>query len=123
MRFTLLVLTPPDVGTSPRHALAFAKTALAAGHELACVFFYDQGASTALAGTEGAQDELNIRQSWSDLGAAHDLRLLACVSSASRFGVTADGSTDSLREGFQIGSLGDLMECSVRSERLLTFGG
>lgn len=123
MRFTLLVLTPPDAGASPRHALAFARTALHAGHELACVFFYDQGATTALAGTEGSQDELDIRDDWSELAANHELKLVACVSSAARFGVASEGSGERLREGFEIGSLGDLMECSASSERLLTFGG
>ena len=123
MRFTLLVLTPPDAGASPRHALGFARAALEAGHELACVFFFDAGVQTALAGTEAPQDEEDIRCAWEAPAADHDVRLHACVASAARFGLGESHDSARLRPGFEISGLGELMEASRHSERLLTFGG
>ena len=55
MRYTLLILSPPDHGYSNGHALDFARSLLESGHELACVFFYDAGVLTGLATAEAPQ--------------------------------------------------------------------
>lgn len=121
MRFTLLVLTPPDGGASARHALAFARAVLAQGHQLACVFFFDAGVLTALAGARAPADEEDLRAGWQALRRETGTPLLACVASAERFGVQA------CREGadaaFAIAGLGELIEAGNRSDRLLTFRG
>src|SRR6187431_2077024 len=43
MRFALLVLDAPLAGPAGRSALAFARAARAAGHELALAFFHGEG--------------------------------------------------------------------------------
>ena len=123
MRYTLLVLTPPDSGASARHALGFARAAVEAGHELACVFFFDAGVLTALTGAEAAQDEFDLRDAWSAFASETSCPLLACVASAARFGLGEDPSGDRLRSGFSIAGLGELVDASSRSDRLLTFAG
>ena len=87
MQYTLLVLSPPDSGSSCRHALEFAKAACAAGHEIACVFFYDAGVLTALTATESSADEEDLRGNWQAFAQDTGTRLIACVASALRFGL------------------------------------
>lgn len=117
MRYALLVLTPPDTGASARHALEFAQAALDAGHEILCTFFFDSGVLTAAEG-KVAQDEEDLRAGWSSLQQDHALKLVACVASAQRFGVTlSEGSP------FEIAGLGELIEASGQADRVLTFRG
>ena len=123
MRYTLLVLTPPDAGSSPYHALAFARALVDAGHELACVFFFNEGVLTALSNTEGAQDENDLRAGWSSLAESNDIELHACVASAARFGVSQRGETDRLQAGFVVSGLGELVEATGTSDRVMTFAG
>jgi tRNA 2-thiouridine synthesizing protein D len=122
MRFTLLVLSPPDLGVSNGHALDFARAALEAGHELACVFFQDAGVLTGGRGYEPPQAERDLRTAWSDLGERHGTPLVLCSASALRYGVATDAGGAALREGFSIHGLGDLIEANASSDRLLTFG-
>lgn len=120
MRYTLLVLSPPDVGASARHALGFAQALIGTGHELCCVFFYEQGVLNALRGTEAPQDELDVASAWETLAREHGIPLFACVASAARYGV---GGAERLREGFSIAGLGELIDAGSRSDRLLNFAG
>lgn len=122
MRYTLLVLSPPDYGYSNGHALDFARSVLASGHELACVFFYDAGVLTGLATAEAPQDERDLRAEWSALTEQTDARLVLCVASAARFGLGETPAPGALCSGFHIAGLGDLAEARGTSDRLLTFG-
>ena len=121
MRYTLLVLTPPDLGSSARHAAGFCEALLSAGHEVDCVFFFDAGVLTLRGDCEAQQDERDLRADWSTLQTRHDLQLFACVASAARFGVSADAGAGA--PSFTIAGLGELVEASERSDRLLTFRG
>lgn len=122
MRFSLLVLSPPDSGAANGHALAFARALVEAGHSLQCAFFHDSGALTALDGCEAPQAEPDLRAGWQMLAREHGAPLVACVASAARFGIGADPATARLLPGFVIGGLGELIEASTHSDRLLTFG-
>lgn len=121
MRFTLLVLTPPDAGSGARHALGFAEAVLSAGHELACVFFFDAGALTALTEPRAPGDERDLRAGWAALHREAGTPLLACIASAERFGV--DASCTGADAPFTLAGLGDLIDAAGRSDRLLTFSG
>lgn len=125
MQYTLLILSPPDLGNSALHALRFAESAINAGHSLRCVFFYDAGALTALSHCEAASDELDIRSAWSDLAMSAGITLSACVASAARYGIgdgSDSGKLDRLLPGFEIAGLGELVTASAESDRLMTFG-
>ena len=129
MLVALLVLSPPDTGDAHRHAIGFAEAVLHGGHELSCVFFQDAGVLTALSGCETPQDEPDLRARWQALAREHGVSLFACVASAARFGVSGpgarsqdgDGGTSRLLPGFTVGGLGELIDASRRSDRLLTF--
>ena len=123
MRFALLVLSPPDLGSGNRHALGFARAALDGGHDIACAFFQDAGVLTALDGCEAPQDEPDLRAGWQALARDRSLALFACVASAARFGLSPDSDGGNrVLTGFRIGGLGELVDASQRSDRLLTFG-
>jgi len=121
MRYTLLVLTPPDAGASARHALHFARAAIDAGHALQCVFFFDAGVLTALPGCDAPADEEDLRVGWRELHREHRTPLLACVASAERFGVAHACNGD--EAAFSVAGLGELIQASRDSDRLLTFRG
>ncbi|EAQ97926.1 sulfurtransferase complex subunit TusD [Congregibacter litoralis] len=123
MRYALLVLSPPDSGSSSRQALEFAKALGRAKHNVASVFFFDAGALTALTACESSADEEDLRKEWQALGEDGGIPLFACVASAQRFGV---GDGRNLEErclpGFAIAGLGELIEASSIADRLMTFG-
>jgi len=121
MRYTLLVLSPPDSGPANYHALRFAQTLVARGHELACVFFHDAGVLTALDHAEAPQDEIDLRRAWQGLAIDRATPLFACVASAARHGVHLDEDRSSCGAGFRIGGLGELAEATRSSDRVLTF--
>lgn len=122
MRYTLLVLSPPHSGSSARHALEFAKAVCHAGHDIACVFFYDAGVLTALSHCESPDDEDDLRSGWQSFAQSTGTRLVACVASAVRFGI-GEGQTlaDRCLPEFTIAGLGELIESSSESQRFLTF--
>jgi len=122
MRYTLLVLSSPDSGSSGRHALEFAKAAHRAEHDIACVFFYDAGALTALTLCEPSADEYDVRGGWQLFAQQTATPLVACVASALRFGV-GDGQAvqDRCLPEFLIAGLGELIEASSQSHRFMTF--
>jgi tRNA 2-thiouridine synthesizing protein D len=121
MRFTLLVLSAPDLGAANRHALRFARAALDADHELACVFFQDSGVLTALQDCEAPQAEEDLRTSWQHLARDTEAPLAVCSASAARFGVADGGGVDHMRDGFALRGLGDLVLAQGQSDRVLTF--
>lgn len=121
MRYALLVLSPPDTGHSNRHALGFARALLATGHTLDCVFFFDTGALTALAGTEAPQDEDDLRSHWQALAAEAGTTFQVCVASAARFGLGEGANSERLLPGFAIAGLGALAEAQVTADRVLSF--
>lgn len=122
MRYTLLVLSSPDSGSSARHALEFAKAVRLAKHDVACVFFYDAGVLTALSQSEPASDEYNVRLGWQEFAQQTETRLIACVASALRFGI-GDGQAlrDRCLPEFSIAGLGELVEARSASHRFMTF--
>jgi tRNA 2-thiouridine synthesizing protein D len=122
MRFVLLVLSPPDLGSSARHALKFAEALAGSEHSISCVFFFDAGVLTAAAAPQAAQDEDDLRRRWSALARERSVKLVACVASAQRFGVSAE---DAAAEGspFDIAGLGELIEATSSADRVVSFRG
>ena len=130
MIFSLLVQESPVGHESSQAALRFASTLLAEGHTLFRVFFFRDGVlnATRLNCTPGGEADLPLQ--WQQLAKLHGVDMVACVSSALRRGIVdaseasrhqRDGS--SLREGFDMSGLGQLVEACIRSDRILSFGG
>ena len=115
MRIDLLVQGAPLTTGAPERALKFARAAIAAGHRIRRIFFYNDAVDIA---NRFAADERRIRADLAQLAIEGDFELAVCVTAAGRRGVVAD---DSLAEGFTIVGLGQLVETIEESDRLVSF--
>lgn len=130
MIFAILVQGSPGGAASSLAAYRFAETVLAGGHSIARVFFYGAGAAHASAFLVPPAGAADLPRLWQTLAAQHNIELLACIGSALRCGVLDereaarhDLPTASMREGFELAGLGQLVDATLRGDRLISFGG
>ncbi|MEP0202580.1 MAG: sulfurtransferase complex subunit TusD [Halioglobus sp.] len=130
MIYSLLVLASPTAGQTNRTAAGFAAELYSRGHTLHRVFFMDAGVDTALATPVAPQDEINPQALWIALAKQFDVELVACISSALKRGVLDELEATryekvaaTLHPNFELGGLGQLVDASAHSDRLITFGG
>ncbi|MDH3878385.1 MAG: sulfurtransferase complex subunit TusD [Desulfobacterales bacterium] len=131
MKFSILVNEGPYTHQASDTALHFTKAALAKGHKVSRVFFYNDGVNVGSRLTVPPQDDRNVQKAWSELAEAHKLDLVVCVAAAQRRGILdeseakrhgkGEGSAN-LAPGFRISGLGQLIEMGVESDRLVVFG-
>lgn len=76
------------------------------------------------------QDEINPTQQWADLAGNQGIELILCVSSALKRGLLDaseaqryEKEAETVHPSFHISGLGQLIDASVTSDRLMTFGG
>ncbi len=118
MKFGILVNEGPYQHQASDSAYLFVVAALAKGHEIYRVFFYNDGVNNANKLTEPPQDDRNITQRWSKLAADHGIDLVVCVAAALRRGIR----DEILAPGFRISGLGQLVEAGIEADRLVVFG-
>ena len=118
MKFGLLVNEGPYTHQAPDTAYLFAKAALAKGHEIYRVFFYNDGVNNATKLTEPPQDDRHIVNRWTKLAEEHGIDLVVCVAAALRRGIR----DENLAKGFRISGLGQLVETGIQTDRLVVFG-
>lgn len=130
MRFTLVVHSAPYQSASAGTALRFARAVLDAGHQIHRVFFYREGVHNASALASPPRDEQNLPQEWRALAKEHDLDLVVCIAAAVRRGILDkeeakryEKRAGNLAKRFELSGLGQLIEASVVSDRVVTFGG
>jgi tRNA 2-thiouridine synthesizing protein D len=128
--FALLVHGGPGGVASSLAALRFAETLLAEGHAISRVFFQGDGAAHGNAMLVTPPTETDLPARWQSLARQHGVELLACVGSATRRGVLDAREAarhglpaSSLREGFELAGLGQLVDAALRCDRLVSFGG
>ena len=128
MILALLVQGDPAVARSSRAAIDFAEGAVAAGHGILRVFFYGEGVhhGDARTGTDPRAD--GIARRWQRLARGSGTELVCCVGSAARRGIRdrreAGGAGEpNLLEGFELSGLGQLVDATLRADRLVVFGG
>ena len=129
MKLTIQVNEGPYQRQASDSAYLFTKAALEKGHEIFRVFFYHDGVNNGTRLTTPPQDDRNVVQRWSDLGAEHNLDLVVCVAAAQRRGIVDDGEAQrnkkdatNIAPGFRISGLGQLVEGGIQSDRLVVFG-
>ena len=128
MKFSLLILGSPYSDQSVSTALRFANAALESGHSIYRVFFYHDGVQCGNTLITPPQDENNLPEQWGELAKANDIDMVVCIASALRRGVLDDNEAErhektrgNLAEGFDISGLGQLVEASILSDRVITF--
>ena len=129
MQFSLLILGSPYSSQSVSTALRFAHAAVNAKHNLYRIFFYHDAVNCANTLITPPQDDINIPEQWQTLAHDHNIDLVVCIASALKRGVLDATEADryeqpghNLTAGFEISGLGQLVDASIHSDRVITFG-
>jgi tRNA 2-thiouridine synthesizing protein D len=127
--FALMVLGAPASSQAPQTALAFARAALAGGHRVARVFFFQDGVRCADRWTVPAPGQTAVSDAWGELAREHGIDLVACVASAVKRGVLNDGerlryglAAANLHPAFDISGLGQWIDACAIADRVVVFG-
>lgn len=129
MKFAIALFAAPQLPAS-RRALRFAEAALAGGHEIVRLFFYQDAVYNAANTLVTPQDELDLPAAWSQFIQQHGLDAVVCISAALRRGVldseeAARYGRDaaSLGQAWALSGLGQLHDAIQDADRLICFGG
>jgi tRNA 2-thiouridine synthesizing protein D len=128
--YSLLVLSSPVSGHGSRHAAQFARCLISRGHTIHRIFFLDSAVEAASEVRVLPQDETDVSVQWIQLAEQHAVELIICVSSALKYGMLNqeeakrhDRGSATVHPAFTISGLGQLIDASAHSDRLVTFGG
>lgn len=129
MKFSILVLGSPYSNQSVTTALRFAKAVVASEHSLYRVFFYHDAVQCGNALVTPPQDDIDIPAQWQQIVASVDTELVICIASALKRGVLDateaeryEKSASNLADGFIISGLGQMVDATIHSDRVITFG-
>lgn len=129
MKFAIALFSPPHAPAS-RRALRFAQAALADGHQIVRLFFYQDGVHSASSTVVCAQDELDIPCEWREFVQAQQLDGVVCIAAALRRGVLNQQEAErysrqaaNLDASWELSGLGQLHEAAQLADRLVCFGG
>jgi len=118
MKLAILVNEGPFTHQASDSAYRFTEAAIARGHEVARVFFYNDGVFNANRLSEPQSDDRNLVALWAKLGQDNGIDLVVCVAAALRRGI----KEEILQQGFRISGLGQLVEAGIQNDRLVVFG-
>ncbi len=118
MKFAIMIKQGPFTHQASDTAYHFTVAALAKGHEIYRVFFYNDGVYNSNKLSEPQTDDRNLVSLWSELAAEHKLDLVVCIAAALRRGM----KEEILADGFRISGLGQLVEAGIQADRTIVFG-
>ena len=128
MKFSLVIHGAPWSSPSALTALRFAETAIASGHDIYRLFFYQDGACNGSACCVSPQDEIDIPARWQALVEEHGIDAVVCAASALKRGILDpseaaryDKDGHNLRPGFTVSGLGQLIDAAQQSDRVISF--
>lgn len=129
MKFAIALFSAPQAPSS-RRALRFVEAALAGGHEIVRLFFYQDGVHNAVESVVVPQDEQDTAAQWRALISQHRLDAVVCIAAALRRGVLDQGEAEryqrtaaSVAAPWELSGLGQLHEAAQQADRLVCFGG
>ena len=129
MKFALAVYGAPANSQAPQSALHFARAIVSQGHEIARLFFYQDGVNTTTAIAQPPQDESNLPEEWQKFVQAHNLDAVVCIAAALRRGVVDQNEAVrydlpgyNLRDVYELSGLGQLLDGALMADRFITFG-
>ena len=129
MKFSIVVYAAPYSSEAAVTAFNFTQAVLDQGHDIYRLFFFGDGVHNANKLTVVAQDEINLQQQWDELIKSRKLDAVVCVSSAIRRGIVDAGESKrhqlnatSMHDSFEIAGLGQLIDATVNSDRVVNFG-
>ncbi|MEO8490585.1 sulfurtransferase complex subunit TusD [Pseudomonas sp.] len=129
MKFAIALFSAAHAPSS-RRALLFAQAALAGGHEIVRLFFYQDGVYSAANNSVTPQDEQDIARQWREFVSEHQLDGVVCIAAALRRGVLNSEeaaryqrSAVNLDAPWALSGLGQLHDAVQAADRLICFGG
>ncbi|WP_207168100.1 sulfurtransferase complex subunit TusD [Pseudomonas protegens] len=129
MKFAIALFSAAHAPSS-RRALLFAQAALAGGHEIVRLFFYQDGVYNAANSIVTPQDEQDLPREWREFVEQHQLDGVVCIAAALRRGVlNADEAQRYQRTAvnieapWELSGLGQLHDAVQAADRLICFGG
>ncbi|MDY7559627.1 sulfurtransferase complex subunit TusD [Pseudomonas sp. 10B1] len=129
MKFAIALFSAAHVPSS-RRALLFAQAALAGGHEIVRLFFYQDGVHSASGNIVTPQDELDLPRLWREFVTEHQLDGVVCIAAALRRGVLNEEEAQryerpaaNLPAQWALSGLGQLHDAVQEADRLICFGG
>jgi tRNA 2-thiouridine synthesizing protein D len=117
MKYGILILDGPYNHQASDSAYNFIKAAMDKGHEIAGIFFYNDGVLNSNKHIDPPADDRNIANRWKELGAT-GIDIVICIAAAKRRGIT----DDAVLENTRISGLGQLVDMTLNADRMLTFG-
>jgi tRNA 2-thiouridine synthesizing protein D len=102
-QFSLLVTGSPTQSQAHLSALRFINAAIAMGHTVKQVFFYEDAVYVANQMVSKPKDELQLTQQWQDLAQQHQFELQVCVAAGNRRGILSPDEAQNL--GFKHNNL------------------
>ena len=128
MVFSIAIYASPAHQAS-HSAYQFAQALLSQGHRLYRVFFYHDGVYLTSALNCPPQDETHYTEQWQQLAQQHDIDMVVCIAAGLRRGIIDSKEAEryekaahNLGASFELAGLGQLIDASVHSDRLMTFG-
>ena len=129
MKFAIALFSAAHAPSS-RRALLFAQAALAGGHEIVRLFFYQDGVYNASNSLVTPQDEPDLARQWRDFVSEHQLDAVVCIAAALRRGVLDDAEAQRYQRSainvgapWELSGLGQLHDAVQDADRLICFGG
>mgnify|MGYP006198066031 CR=1 FL=1 len=129
MKFAIALFSAAHAPSS-RRALLFAQAALAGGHEIVRLFFYQDGVYNAANSIVTPQDEQDMPREWREFIEQHQLDGVVCIAAALRRGVLDEAEASryqrpaaNLPKPWELSGLGQLHEAAQSADRLICFGG
>ena len=129
MKFAIALFSAAHAPSS-RRALLFAQAALAGGHEIVRLFFYQDGVYSASNNIVAPQDEQDTARQWREFVSQHQLDGVVCIAAALRRGVLNaeeaaryQRSAVNLEAPWALSGLGQLHDAIQDADRLICFGG
>lgn len=128
MNYTVILHAPPSSAVS-RSALAFCRALIESGHQLQRLFLYGDGVLNGSANLVMPQDEADLTEQWRVFLNEHQVDAVACIASALKRGILDEVEGQRyektgavLTAPFNLSGLGQLVESSTNSDRIITFG-
>ncbi|MDQ3200988.1 MAG: sulfurtransferase complex subunit TusD [Pseudomonadota bacterium] len=129
MKFAIALFSAAHAPSS-RRALLFAQAAVAGGHEIVRLFFYQDGVYNASGSVVTPQDEQDLPRQWRAFVSEYQLDGVVCIAAALRRGVLNEEEARRYqREAVAVGApwelsgLGQLHDAVQDADRLICFGG